>query len=60
MSIFQRKDRTQMVAEEKILHCIEAEADVVLKNVDDSIVTAEHCRNIKALADAYAAINGWG
>ena len=58
MSIFQRKDRTQMVAEEKILHCIEKEAEHVERSqMDDS---EKHCKNIKLLAEAYAAINGWG
>lgn len=57
--LFKKKDLSQIVAEEKILHCIEKEAELVEKGEDDFTQTEAHCRNIKLLAEAYADINGW-
>ena len=56
--MFKKKDMSQIVAEEKILRYIETETD----NAEKSITLEEresHCRNIKLLSEAYAAINGW-
>ena len=57
--LFKKKDISQIVAEEKILHCIEKEAELVEKCEDDFTQTEAHCRNIKALSEAYASLNGW-
>lgn len=55
--LFKKKDMSQIVAEEKILRCIEKEAEHIERsNMDDA---ERHCRNIKLLAEAYADINGW-
>ena len=55
--MFKKKDMSQIVAEEKILRCIEKEAEHIERsNMDDA---EKHCRNIKLLAEAYADINGW-
>lgn len=56
--LFKKKDLSQIVAEEKILHYIAEETD----NAEKSVTLEEresHCRNIKLLAEAYADINGW-
>lgn len=55
--LFKKKDMSQIVAEEKILHCIERE--LAEKCEDDLLQSEVHCRNIKLLAEAYADINGW-
>lgn len=57
--LFKKKDMSQIVAEEKILHCIEREAELAEKCEDDLLQSEVHCRNIKLLAEAYADINGW-
>jgi hypothetical protein len=57
--LFKKKDLSQIVAEEKILRCIEKEAELVEKGEDDFTQTEVHCRNIKALSEAYASLNGW-
>ena len=56
--LFKKKDMSQIVAEEKLLRYIVTET----YNAEKSITLEEresHCRNIKLLAEAYAAINGW-
>ena len=56
--MFKKKDMSQIVAEEKILRCIADETDAAKKSV--TLEEREsRCRNIKALAEAYADINGW-
>ena len=57
--LFHKKDKSQIVAEEKILHCIEVEAEAVLKCEDDIVMSETHSKNVRLLAEAYACLNGW-
>lgn len=58
MGIFQKKDRTQKLIEEEILFAIAAER-MRLEDTSTSYEEDEtHCKNIKHLAEAFAAVNG--